>query len=683
MILLVIALGIGIYLILTTTLIAKDGVSYIHYAKALSSNPLETVRDCSDYAPPEYTPGYPFLILLTHRVANLFGRFSSVLSWIYSAQSVTLLCRLLALIPLYLIGKLIVGNKLSFWAILILVILPGPAKLGSDALRDWPHMLFLATGFLFLFWAARYGKWLMFGLVGVVAGLGYMIRPMCAQLLVYGVLWLIFNIFKREHKYSLSRTKIVGGLALLVIGFAVVASPYMKIRGEILPARLQQIIESFSYRYDSDEISKQNGNIYQAKLVPADVAKALWKLVDKISANLMYFFIPFLFVGMYYYFCKKPENESVFFITAFILLNIAGLILRYCIGSALSSRYVLPLTAFTIFFVPVGLQVLGREIDKLLCKTICKNDRLEEGARRWFFILLVVGLTICLPKLFRPIRIEKKDYRTAAEWLNKNTPENSLLAISGIDPRIVFYADRESTQAMSQNADYAVKMRRSNTKSIYKDGVFMFNGKDDFIDSGINPIPSSGDFTISGWVYCEGEEAGETDKFGTAFGSSTYESVSSAVKGIVVRIDATGNLKVCWGDGITWNTIVLVNDITTTNKQKWHHITLVYTECDASLITYVNGSLVGNGVQSYGDSGYNFRIGHSGKLNSSEAFWYGKVKSLETFNNALSCSDIADLYSKENIPVEYPIKYTLSLRKSQVVVYPLPLISLSKALKNN
>ncbi len=104
-IILSIALVIGIYLIITTTLIAKDGVSYIHYAKALSSSPLEVIQDCSDYAPHAYTPGYPFLILMTHKLVDLFGDFPTVLSWIYSAQAIALFCRVLALIPLYFIGK--------------------------------------------------------------------------------------------------------------------------------------------------------------------------------------------------------------------------------------------------------------------------------------------------------------------------------------------------------------------------------------------------------------------------------------------------------------------------------------------------------------------------------------------------------------------------------------------------
>lgn len=467
-ILLAIAIGIGIYLIATTALIAKDGISYINYAKALAVAPVETINDCSAYAPSSYTPGYPFLILMTHKLVKLFGSGSSVLSWIYSAQTITLLCRVLALIPLYFIGKEFVGGKLSFWAILILVILPYPARFGSDTLRDWPHILFLATGFLFLLWATMYRKLLMFGLVGIVAGLGYLVRPMCAQLVVYGVSWLTYSIFRPKFKSSVDKRKLIGGLALLVIGFAVVATPYMVIRGEIMPDRLRRIIESFSSCSDNSEIHEQDTSNYTAELMPGNITEAFGKLIGRISENLMYYFVPALFIGMYYRFRRKPKSEVMFFITAFISLNIAALILRYCCcGPALSKRYVLPLVTFTIFFVPAGLQITSTWLEAMLSKGAYLSGLSQNKLYGWFFVLLIIGIGICMPKLFRPIRVEKKGYRLAAEWLKKNTAENDVIVVP--DNRISFYAERNRGKNLGSylpaNVKYVVKIVNDQEKT--------------------------------------------------------------------------------------------------------------------------------------------------------------------------------------------------------------------------
>lgn len=478
-VLVTIALVIGVYLIATTVLIAKDGISYIQYAKALVSNPFEVIRDCSDYAPHTYTPGYPFLILLTHKVVSLFGKCSSASSWIYSAQIINLICRVLAIIPLYFIGKKLVGSKLSFWSLFIIAFLPFPAKYGSDALRDWPHILFLATGLLLLFKAVQNERPLMFAITGFIAGLGYTIREECTQLVVYGAIWLIFNVFRRNHKPEISRKKLACNMFLLIACFVIIAGPYIKIRGEILPTRLQQIIEKFSSVHNNQN-TESNRVDYLAAIVPTSIIKAFGKFTEKLCANLMYFFAPFLLFGIYQHFRKNALEPPIkFLMAAFILLNLAMVILRYvCAGPELSGRYILPLTVITIFFVPIGLQQFAQWIDKLFRTTICKNGSPENKTQQWFFILLAVGITICLPKLLRPLRVEEKDYRQAAEWIKKNTQDNDLLAVSGLDPRITFYADRKfikvTQKTMPSNADFAVKMYDNDTEPDYR------NGKDAF-----------------------------------------------------------------------------------------------------------------------------------------------------------------------------------------------------------
>ena len=92
-----IALAIGIYLIITTVLISKDGAFYIARAQQLTSDPISAIKI--------HPPGYPILILAAHNFTSLFTNSSSVYTWIYSAQSVTLLCRVLAIISLYFIAS--------------------------------------------------------------------------------------------------------------------------------------------------------------------------------------------------------------------------------------------------------------------------------------------------------------------------------------------------------------------------------------------------------------------------------------------------------------------------------------------------------------------------------------------------------------------------------------------------
>ena len=457
-----IGVAIGVYLIATTVLIAKDGVFYIEQAQKFSSDTTEVIKKV-------HPPGYPFLILIAHKFIILFTNSTSNQAWIYSAQSMTLLCRLLALIPLYLIGKLLVGSKNSFWAILILIFLPFPTRIVCDVVREWPYLLFLATGFFFLLWGAKYGKWWVFGLAGLSCGLGYLIRPESAQLVVYGLLWVVMSVL-RPKLWGVSRWKNLIGLALLVIGFAVPTVPYMKCTGKIIPPKVNSIMNSFSFnglpdKTDEPKVNTINSTYNTAEIVPRKVLKALGEIFKTIGESLMWFFMPALVIGLYYRFRGNAKREELFLITTFVLVNLTMMILRYCYFLPhVSQRWSLPLITLTIFYIPVGLCTMGNWLDSKFPMNKQKNDVSKDKKFSWFLVLLFVGISICLPKLFRPVRIEKQGYRDVAKWLKENTLQDDLVAVP--DKRISFYAERKGVlfagDRIPKGSKYAIKQFQTN-----------------------------------------------------------------------------------------------------------------------------------------------------------------------------------------------------------------------------
>ena len=459
-ILILIASVLGVYLIATTVLIAKDGVYYIERAQKLSSDPVGIIKG--------HPPGYPFLIFMAHKFVTLFTDNSSVFTWIYTAQSVTLLCRLIALIVLYFIGKFLVGSKRSFWAILILIILPYPAEFGSDALRDWPHLVFLAAGFLLLLWGAKQGKWWMFGIAGLAGGLGHIIRPECAQLVIYGVLWLLIRLFLPTNK--MNRPKIVCALFSLLLGFAMPTGPYMKVRGRILPTKLDYLISS-SYESQPQRVVKEDIDshnvVYSTLSLSSKIAKAIYKLIVEISDNLMYFFVPALVIGICSRFNKQSMATDIemFFVPVFIVLNVIIMILLYCGYEYIERRHCLPLVVCSIFYIPIGLQISADWLSGRFSKGRLVNN---PNPQLWFIILLAVGVGICLPKLIRPIRIEKQGYRDAVKWLKENTTQEDLIAVP--DSRIGFYAERDISVSKSKNAfegvDYIVSLGKDESEQL-------------------------------------------------------------------------------------------------------------------------------------------------------------------------------------------------------------------------
>lgn len=495
-ILILVACAIGLWRIATSVAISKDGVQYIELAQTFPSEPLSVIKGLSF--------GYPFLVFAAHKLAAAFGVSPSALAWACSAQSVTLLCRVLSLIPLYFIGKLLVGAARSFWAVGILIILPYPAEFGADALRDWPHVLFLAAGFLLLLRGAMEGRWWMFAGAGLAGGLGHLIRPECAQLVVYGVLWIVMRL--AVPKPPMRRGTLVAAGAALLVGFAIPAAPYMAVRGQILPEKLKEYMTASAFRLPAaifypaqsacatsctpstssscrdrtqsgagapNDLGRCSATMRlagSASGLPAETVKGLARLAGEMSDNLMYYFVPALLIGAYARIRQRIQAGDMekFFVPAFVLLNVLMMIMLRHRWGYISRRHCLPLAAVLIFYVPVGLEILAQWLEQRFSRDRTPGARSEQ---RWFFILLAIGVGICTPKLLRPLGADKQGYRDAAEWLRQNSRRDDVISVP--DRRISFYAERKGIEHAMEapvEADYTVRIVEDDGEPAPSDG---------------------------------------------------------------------------------------------------------------------------------------------------------------------------------------------------------------------
>jgi len=425
-------LAVGIYLISTTYLITKDGPLYIQQAQQFAINPVGAVK--GNYF------GYPFLIFVAQKAGSVFGATESVNSWILSAQSVTLLCMFAAFVPLYFIGKSFLGSGQSLCALVILAFLPYPVRFAGDVLRDWPYILFLSLGFGALIAAAKGRKWWLYGVAGFLAGLGYFIKVECAQIVIYALIWLILCVI--FPRYQMTRKKALLSAFLLLICFAVIVLPYMHIRQQFIPEKIEELKDESS--------SKVTPVIFTASLT-AGPAKSIIKVFERTGENLFYYFFVFSLIGFYTRFIKgfkKATDVEKVFVTSFILFNILMLAWLSHNFNYLSRRHCLPLSLLFLFYSPIGLKIVGEKISSIF----------KFKLTFWFYTLLVLGILLCLPKLLESKRKDRVGFLSAAHWLSQNTEMKDLIAVP--DPRINFYAQRKGFLAWEQKdlngADFAV-----------------------------------------------------------------------------------------------------------------------------------------------------------------------------------------------------------------------------------
>lgn len=461
MILLAVATAIGVYLIATTVLIAKDGVLYIKQAQKFAMDPMSIVKH-------DFPFGYPFLIFAAHELAAVFGGGTSIDLWVHSAQGGNLIFRILSLIPLYLIARMLVGSRNSFWALLILFLLPYPAKLGSDALRDWPHIFFLAAGFYTMLYGGINGCSWFFGIAGLSSGLGYVIRPECAQLVAYGLLWSGYRLLRPTQ--TVSRAKAVRAVLLLLLGFLIPVAPYTTAKGAVLPRKVRVLMNAAASNCQHNENEEQNpppaGRLPKKYVAGPSklIVNSLYQICKDIGEDLMWIFVLPWLIGIFCHLRTLSPNKGKFLMSVFIGANAVLLLLRCThFDQAMTKRYVLPLIAITICYVPTGLEMLGRKI-AAGAKNSVPSDRQWQ---KWFYVLLIGGLCFCMPKLLRPIGSDKKDYRKVAQWLNENTANDALIAVQ--DGRLSFYAQRKGLiygKKIPAQAGYVVEVHRDTEESL-------------------------------------------------------------------------------------------------------------------------------------------------------------------------------------------------------------------------
>ena len=176
---------------------------------------------------------------------------------------------------------------------------------------------------------------------------------------------------------------------------------------------------------------------------------------------MWFFLVPYL-VGLYLFFKKKKLLElEQFFIIALIIINVPLMIWLYCSYGYMSGRHTLTLLIFTIFFVSTGLQALATLLN-------IKYSRGYQHTHRWFAILMTIGITICIPKLFSSLHSDKIIYRDAADLLSQNTESSAIIGVP--DYRISFYAERIGIKILDDNipgdVEYFVKIIKKKENDI-------------------------------------------------------------------------------------------------------------------------------------------------------------------------------------------------------------------------
>ncbi|MCE5185525.1 MAG: glycosyltransferase family 39 protein [Planctomycetaceae bacterium] len=413
-------LGAGLivwgYLAASTVMISEDGVLYIERAQKVWSE-HETIFNLRE------PPGFPILIAGVHKLLSVFGD-DGLHTWIRAGQLTTMACGLAALAMLYLLGRALLDRRSAFWGVLILTLLPYPAHFAVDVLRDWPHLLFLSAGLLLLYRAVEAEKGMLFFLAGLSSGIGYVIRPECAQLLLYGAVFFVIEFVQvlRRRRAAAS----IWHYIWMAAGFLLVFLPLAAQLDSIIPYKLNQLFQTPHRAFMTIPVYGDSAEV--AAFGPGGFGRALTDLFERLCEDLFYFFAIPAAIGFYLLYSKtSAERHKRLLLGMVIGFYTAALLLLDMRWGYISRRHLLPLTALACFCIPAGAQWLGSRLHR-------------KNARAGFYCVIVAGLAIGAAKLLRPPGYERKYCFEAIVWLSRNTAADDVLYT--FDRRLAFYAQR-------------------------------------------------------------------------------------------------------------------------------------------------------------------------------------------------------------------------------------------------
>ncbi|MGD0073417.1 MAG: glycosyltransferase family 39 protein [Candidatus Binataceae bacterium] len=417
------ALAIRLYLVFTSFCIAGDGVAYIAMARDFASGePAKALASV-------FSPLYPWLISLFHRVLPDWELAGELISAAFGAATIPLLYLLIA--EVFERGDFAIG------AAALAAIHPLMAEY-SASVRTEAGFICLMVAAMYLFVAgigAQRLTWIVWA--GLVGGVAYLYRVeaiglliVCLAFLMLGaIVWKVWNL----------------GLAVRwSIGFAVpflaVASPYLiYLRlstgrwtvGRELSAAMAFGMAQVVANKSGWQTSGLQGSVSIFAPLLADPRAYLWKAVYDVAMSLYAFPIAlgpllfmFLIVGLWI------RGRGI--IASWRESLLAMLVIFYFSGFALSytgTRFMFHLIPYTFGWLMIGLATCSRWATRL---RLPLSMRVPESA-----LAPVVALTLLASTLI-PLGYDLRGLRYAGQDIAGRG--ESMPVVIARDPRVAFYA---------------------------------------------------------------------------------------------------------------------------------------------------------------------------------------------------------------------------------------------------
>jgi 4-amino-4-deoxy-L-arabinose transferase-like glycosyltransferase len=388
-------------------------------------------------------PLYPFLI--------------SILSYItrdleVSGQLISIIFSLLAVFPLYLIGKSLFGARAGFWTAVFYIFHPMMLQCSVDVLKE-ALLIFLLLSAVYCslrFLQEGERQWLIWTVVFAIVGA--LVRVITLEVLIILGLWLGYRALRERvrdkklaYRYLWIVIVVIGVIAAFVIPgiwgweFFVEKKPY---------SRVTNILNNWLIVYQWPSVSQ----------LGAGALTIIGKFVEKAYP------VPFLLAlfGLGW----RLKNREFSTREKYCALLMGALVIIFFPLLNASYRYLLPAIFLLYLWAGFGLVKIWELIDRKFTKYPKRNA----------FLIIMVLLITSIPFTLQPQRLDKIGRKEVGLWLWEQSFSSPVIMTN--IPRVAYYAggkyesiplgiptEKIVQRAKWKKADYLVIEEKGNSLS--------------------------------------------------------------------------------------------------------------------------------------------------------------------------------------------------------------------------
>lgn len=449
---LAVALVVEGLVVVRSPVVSRDGPTFIGIARQMQSAWVQGVVSAEQH------PGYPTLILAARPVAALLGVTAEPDAWILPARLVAVLGGALSVLALWLLARSLFDARVAGVCALIFSATPLFRQNAADTLSDAPHLLF----YLLAVWAAveavKRRSPLAFAGAGLAGGLAYWVRPeglvpvvaIAAALLF----WLLFPV-------HLERRRALLGLLFLLLTAALVAGPYVAIKGRLTdkknfllllhkrtwerrPAATPAAPADAPVRAASAEVdapappvARESRRFEGPPDVLPIVGWAVWEISSEVVHAYYYGLIGFLLLGLLSLRREGILKRTSVLVAAVIAVHLVVLLCLCLLARYIDVRHTLPAVACGMPWVGLGAVRLGEWFGARLAAW--RNWPAARTSAATLAVLVAVLVAAQVPRAVRPLHDLRLPIVAAARQLAPLArPGDRVFSNS---PYVPFYAN--------------------------------------------------------------------------------------------------------------------------------------------------------------------------------------------------------------------------------------------------